>query len=125
MKMSTTTINFVNSHFMGIDWIRRQVVGSYAPIIKCNVPTLKERVQAHKWFYGCGDVNYIGIILRHDQKKDVEYRIREEMNNEYVKTELIHKSPDFTNLGYVGDVDGGEGANNYLNFYIYKVTYNV
>lgn len=123
MKMSNMTINFVASGFMGLDWIRRQATGLYSPLKHCIVPDLKEQVQAHKWYWDSNDEQYVGIILRHDQVSEIQKSITNEMNNEYIKTELIHTSPDFTNLNYVGD-DNGMG-NNYLNFYIYKVTYNV
>lgn len=63
---------------------------------------------------GPKDGDYVCFILRHDQVTEFE---KNKASAKDTKFELVHKSPDFTNLNY--SCSNG----NYLNFYIYKVQY--
>lgn len=70
-------------------------------------------------FYTIDEKTNVCFILRKDQVNDFE---RVHLPNLVKRTgfnfELVHKSPDFTNLNYAGN-------GNYLNFYIYKAVKNV
>lgn len=63
---------------------------------------------------GPKDGDYVCFILRHDQVTEFE---KNKASAKDIKFELVHKSPDFTNLNYCCS------NGNYLNFYIYKVQY--
>lgn len=70
-------------------------------------------------FYTIDEKTNVCFILRKDQVKDFEHRhLPDLVKRTGFNFELVHKSPDFTNLNYAGN-------GNYLNFYIYKAVKNV
>lgn len=108
-----------------VDGIRNLCFGSY-PLIKSNPPTPEEVSQAIKIYFDGLSEFYVGMIITKPQEKDsnVTSKILAK-NSKYLKMELVHKSPDFTNLNYVHNWEVScEETPNYLNFYIYKVTIN-
>lgn len=108
-----------------VDGIMNLSRGSYS-LVKSNPPKPEEISQAIKIYFDGLSEFYVGMIITRPQEKGSSLTNKIlTCNSKYLKMELIHKSPDFTNLNYVNNWEEScEETPNYLNFYIYKVTIN-
>lgn len=80
---------------------------------------LLEKIRADYYLGHLKDIEvgeHFVLVLRQDQMEGFEKQLEKFKKEFGFGLELVHKSPDFTNLNYL--------AGNYLNLYIYKVTKN-
>jgi hypothetical protein len=85
---------------------------------KINALTDKDKeeikLEAFKILTNIPNGKYMVLILRKDQVTDVVDDLLGKFK--LIKFDLVHTSPDFANVNYM--------TGNYLNLYIFKVTYD-
>lgn len=119
-------ISLVPLQLLDMRWIKSLGTAGYGRIINENGsgPTPKQIVECYKYYFNIDKNKFIvGILIRQDQRETLNNIITNWYSNEFASIKELHKSRDFTNLNYCHDTSLDN--RNYLNFYLFEVTFNV